>query len=271
MCVLALYYRAVEDAPLVVGANRDEEYRRGGSRPALHRVAAAGHAARAVFGTDPTAGGTWLGVNEHGVFVAVTNRKKTHLPPQPRSRGLLARELLAFPNAQQATAHATAELQRGVYAGCNFLCADASAASVVHAGDWLRVRPLPPGLHVLTNGDVNDASDPRARHVLAWLGEQACRSIRPFAYVCPTPAPSPAASWPCAGPCRPQPCGTRRGPPTTPRIPTIRSCCASWRANPPDPWPPGAFLRCIPIAFASAAPGTASPWPWPARLPRPCG
>jgi uncharacterized protein with NRDE domain len=177
MCLLALFYRAVEDAPVVVGANREEEYRRGGSAPQIHEAALGGGLrARAVFGTDPTAGGTWLGVNEHGLFVAVTNRGKSRLPQRPRSRGLLTRELLAFPNAREASAHAVRELESGSYAGCNFLCADADSATVIHAGDWLRVRPLPPGLHVLTNRDVNDASDMRAGHVLGWLGARTHRT-----------------------------------------------------------------------------------------------
>jgi uncharacterized protein with NRDE domain len=169
MCLLALCYRMVEDAAVVVGANREEVYRRGGEPPRLLDVSAGGHSARAAAGIDPAAGGTWLGVNVYGVLVAVTNRRKSRPPEQPRSRGLLARELLAFPTAQAAVEHAVRELDRGMYAGCNFVCADASSAAVIHAGDWLRVRPLPPGLHVLTNADVNDATDDRVVHVLGWL------------------------------------------------------------------------------------------------------
>jgi hypothetical protein len=174
MCLLALFYRVAEDAPVVVGANREELYARGGSPPGFIVARAAGRRARAVAGTDPIAGGTWLGVNEHGVLVAVTNRPKSAPPPRPRSRGLLARDLLAFDRAAAAVRHATAELERGPYAGCNVLCADAAGATVVQAGDWLRVRPLPPGLHVLTNGDVNDAHDGRLGHVLSWLGGRPC-------------------------------------------------------------------------------------------------
>jgi uncharacterized protein with NRDE domain len=176
MCLLALCYRVVEDAPVVAGANREEFYRRGGEPPRLLDTSAAGHAARAAAGIDPAAGGTWLGVNEHGVLVAVTNRPKSRPPERPRSRGLLARDLLAFPTARAAAEHAVRELDRDLYAGCNFLCADPSSATVIHAGDWLRVRPLPPGLHVLTNGDVNDPSDDRVGHVLAWLGSRDCRT-----------------------------------------------------------------------------------------------
>jgi uncharacterized protein with NRDE domain len=179
MCLLALLYRVADDAVVVVGANREEEYRRGGLPPQMHQATApGGRAARAVFGTDPVAGGTWLGVNEHGVFVAVTNRRKSRPPNNPRSRGLLTRELLAFATAKEATTHAVHELERECYQGCNFLCADVHSATIVHGGDWLRVRPLPPGIHVLTNRDVNDASDPRAGHALEWLAGRDLRTAK---------------------------------------------------------------------------------------------
>jgi hypothetical protein len=156
MCLLALLYRVADDAPVVVGANREEFYARGGEPPRL----VPGHPPF-VAGLDPVAGGTWLGVNAAGVLVAVTNRRKSQPPPAPRSRGLLARELLGRASAAEAAEHAARELATGNYSGCNLVCADASHALVVHGGDWLRVRPLPPGVHVLTNGDVHDATDAR--------------------------------------------------------------------------------------------------------------
>src|SRR5262245_39915761 len=85
MCLLALFYRVVEDAAIVAGANREEGYARGGEPPHLLEGKY-----RAVAGTDPSHGGTWFGVNEQGVLIAVTNRPKSAAPPQPRSRGLLA-------------------------------------------------------------------------------------------------------------------------------------------------------------------------------------
>jgi uncharacterized protein with NRDE domain len=166
MCLLALFYRVAEDAPVVVGANREELYRRGGEPPRV-----LDGPLRAVAGTDPVAGGTWLGVNAAGVLVAVTNRRKSQEPERPRSRGLLARDLLGCSSAAAAVELATRELDTGHYAGCNFLCADAERAVVLEGADWLRVRPLPPGLHVLTNRDVNDASDVRAGYALWWLGQ----------------------------------------------------------------------------------------------------
>jgi uncharacterized protein with NRDE domain len=110
-----------------------------------------------------------LGVNQFGLVVAITNRPKSVVPTRPRSRGLLARDLLAAPSAAEAVERAAAELATNRYAGCNFLLADSVNALVIHGGDWLRVRPLPPGLHLLANGDINDEADPRLAYALTVL------------------------------------------------------------------------------------------------------
>ena len=171
MCLLAVFFRVVEDAPLIVGANREEFYARGGEPPRL-----LDGPVRVVAGVDPTAGGTWFGVNERGVVVALTNRIKSQPPSQPRSRGLLVRDLLTCPSAKVAADSGASQLSQGRYAGCNVVCADASAAFVLHSGDWLRVRPLPPGIHVLTAHDVNDESDRRIGHALWWLHQRGYRN-----------------------------------------------------------------------------------------------
>jgi uncharacterized protein with NRDE domain len=173
MCLIALFVRAVDDAPLVVGANREEFYDRGGEPPRL-----LDGPVRAAAGLDPVAGGTWLGLNAHGVLVAVTNRAKSRPPDRPRSRGLLARDLLACESAAGAVERATRVLDGGDYAGCNVVCADAESAAVIHAGDWLRVRLLPPGIHVLANRDVNDASDGRVQFALDWLSRRSYRCVQ---------------------------------------------------------------------------------------------
>jgi uncharacterized protein with NRDE domain len=173
MCLVALFFRMVEDAPVVVGANREEFYARAGDPPQIFD-----ESCRILAGRDPHAGGTWLGVNEHGVLVAVTNRRKSLIPTPARSRGLLVREALAQTSAARAVEFATRELDQNRYAGCNLIVADAERAVVLQAGDWLRVRPLPPGLHVLTNGDVNDESDGRVAHALGSLYRQSFDSAK---------------------------------------------------------------------------------------------
>jgi uncharacterized protein with NRDE domain len=167
MCLLALYFRVLDDIPFAVGANREEYYARGGTPPQLLPGACS-----IVAGVDPVAGGTWLGINQYGLLAAITNRGKSSLPAQPRSRGLLLRELLGYRDPQSAVQAAAQELGQNRYAGCNLVCASRDELIVVQAGDWLRIRPLPPGLHVLTSKDIDDPSDERAGHAARWLGRQ---------------------------------------------------------------------------------------------------
>ena len=167
MCLLAIFFRAVPDAALVVGANREEFYDRPGEPPQVLEGPI-----RAVGGRDPRAGGTWLGVNARGVVAAVNNRPLPAPPPKDRSRGLLVRDLLGCATAKEAVELATRELDSRRYAGCNVFCGDAERAVILEAAEWLRVRPLPPGLHVLTNRDINDGSDPRVLYTFDYLGQR---------------------------------------------------------------------------------------------------
>jgi uncharacterized protein with NRDE domain len=167
MCLLAIFFRAASDAELIVGANRDEYYARLGEPPQF-----LSGPLMAVGGRDPLAGGTWLGVNARGVVAAVTNRFRGPIPQNPRSRGLLVRDLLACPTAKRAVELATNELNTGHYAGCNVFCGDSERAVIIEGAEWMRIRPLPPGLHVIANGDINDGSDMRVLHALDWLGQQ---------------------------------------------------------------------------------------------------
>jgi uncharacterized protein with NRDE domain len=167
MCLLALFFRVVEDAPVIVGANREEFYSRGGEPPQV-----LDGSIPAVGGRDPTSGGTWLGVNASSILVAVTNRPKSETPARPRSRADRGPTILGCPTVKDATDLASRELGQDRYAGCNLLIADHESAVVLHAADWLRVRPLPPGLHVLRAHDANDASDRRLGHALWWLSER---------------------------------------------------------------------------------------------------
>jgi hypothetical protein len=122
-----------------------------------------------VCGVDRQAGGTWLGVNQYGLFCAVTNRRKFRQPLEPRSRGLLCRELLDMRNARDAAAYAAKELATGAYAGANYICADAKYAAVVHGADKVEIVELTPGLHVISSGDVNSSRDERDEFVRRML------------------------------------------------------------------------------------------------------
>jgi uncharacterized protein with NRDE domain len=114
-----------------------------------------------ICGLDLVAGGTWLGINQHRLMVAVTNR--TWPPPRgtSSSRGVLCRDLLSHTNAADAARECARQLTAGPYAGANFVCLDPTAGYLVANSDEVRIVELLPGLHVLTNGSLDDPTDRR--------------------------------------------------------------------------------------------------------------
>ena len=119
MCMLAILYRVAKNTPILLAANREESLTCPTQFPKIQPGSP-----KVVCGLDRQAGGTWLGVNQFGVVVVVTNRPKRYVPLEPRSRGLLCRDLLEMRTAREAAEHARKELQAGLYAGANYLCAD---------------------------------------------------------------------------------------------------------------------------------------------------
>ncbi|QDU45338.1 hypothetical protein Mal52_38320 [Symmachiella dynata] len=163
MCLLGVAFKTIPQHPVFLLANREESPLRQSSEPAIiHEQTGKSNW---LGGTDLQAGGTWLGVNQQHMIVAVTNRQKQQIPKTPRSRGLLCRDLLGFPDIATASAHAQKQLQTGNYAGCNFLLAAPDAAVSIEAGDKFRITPLPPGIHLMANSDLNDPLDPRIHRV----------------------------------------------------------------------------------------------------------
>jgi hypothetical protein len=158
MCILAIQYRLVPDSPILVAANREEFY----DRPSLPPSIQSGKP-RILCGTDQQASGTWLGVNQNGMFVAACNRYKLVAPLAPRSRGVLCRELLRCSSARQAVDQAMDEVLSGKYNGVNYVIADAESAWVVHGGDETDAVELEQGLSIISGGDVNDMHDERVQ------------------------------------------------------------------------------------------------------------
>lgn len=166
MCVLAIAFQQFPDCPLLVLENRDESR----ARPATPPRRFGGVQGRPAWlaGIDERAGGTWFGVNNAGLVVAVTNRPKRLVSANPRSRGQLCRDLLEFRSAGDAADHARAEILSGHYAGCNAAILSQDAAWLLEAGDRVQLTSLSAGIHVVTNGDLDDSADRR----LQWVGRQ---------------------------------------------------------------------------------------------------
>jgi uncharacterized protein with NRDE domain len=175
MCILAIQYKATRDAPILVASNREEVYDRPTQAPRIQ----AGRP-RVICGIDKKAGGTWLGVNQHGLFAGVANCSKASVPAEPRSRGLLCRELLHFETATKAADHAVKELSTDRYAGAIYVCADAKTGAVVLGGDIVKKVELTPGLHLLSSGGLDDVNDERQEFVRRLLTLQRLDSAVAF-------------------------------------------------------------------------------------------
>jgi len=157
MCTLAAYVGWSPTLPLVVAANRDEFLDRPAAEPCL-----IAHEPWVMAGQDLSAGGTWFGLNAHGMVVGLLNRRCAEGPdPRRRSRGLLCLEVLQCRSVAAAATFLGA-IRSDEYNPFNLLVADAGTALVAtpfeHA---VRLTRLPPGVHLLTNLDLNDATCPR--------------------------------------------------------------------------------------------------------------
>jgi len=161
MCSIIL---RLTQAGTFIAANRDELIRRPWSPPAAHWPDYPG----IIAGRDETAGGTWMGVNVHGVMAAVLNRHGTLGPaPGKRSRGELP--LLALESQDAAAAAAKiAALDASAYRSFNLVTADAQSAYLVRGrgAGTPELTKLPQGVTMITAGEPNDTAEPRiARHL----------------------------------------------------------------------------------------------------------
>jgi uncharacterized protein with NRDE domain len=175
MCTVVLAAHVFADHPLVVIANRDEALDRASSPP-LFWSASASASANANAGhpfiapRDDVAGGTWLGVNDAGVFVGITNRYLGPKDPARASRGTIVTDALALGSARaihEAMAKVPASRHNGfllVYADANDVLATASD------GTHLAQLTLGRGVHTITERSFGAGDDgPRRAHIhAAW-------------------------------------------------------------------------------------------------------
>lgn len=189
MCTLTFAWQTFADRPLVVAANRDEAYARESSPPAV-RTLDSGR--RVVAPRDEEAGGTWMGYNDAGVFVALTNRW-VDKPEGDRSRGQLVLDALDAPSAEAAVRDVERDLDRRRYEGFFLLVADATACVLVTDEGGGSIHHLDPGVHVVMNvGYDTSYFVPEFRPAPA--KRQAANGRRLFDHLQPEPGEA-AAEW----------------------------------------------------------------------------
>lgn len=201
MCTFILAWQVFEDAPVVVAANRDEALGRSSHPPGRYSDDPA-----VIAPWDEEAGGTWIGTNERGVLVAITNRwidgdiaergsassrtqsdDITERSPAgsqttsgdlagERSRGLLVGDALEHDSAEDAARFAERSVREYEYEGFNLVCVDENAALLLEWDGGLRVRNFDPGVHIVVNvGADTDFEIPATR---SEIGERQAANTR---------------------------------------------------------------------------------------------
>ncbi len=152
MCLISFAWQPGTATPLRLIGNRDEFH----SRPTAP-LAEWHENPTIVGGRDLEAGGSWLAAKRGGVVAALTNVRDPQLatPPGAPSRGeLVAGALKCADIGAWLTALSEGEAMR--YAGFNLLVATPQQLWHLHRSrDRLVLSKVPPGIHGLSNADLN--------------------------------------------------------------------------------------------------------------------
>ena len=146
MCLIVLAHRVSEEFPLVLAANRDEDY----DRP-THDAHHWAETEDVVGGRDAVYGGTWLAVRRGGRFAAVTNLRGAER--RTRSRGFLVRDFvtgdMTARDYGEAIAHDAHE-----YAGFHLIAGEAGGELMYITPE--AQQPLAPGVHAFSNAPAGE-------------------------------------------------------------------------------------------------------------------
>ncbi len=140
MCLIAIAHRASPRYPLVVAANRDEEY----ARPS-HAADFWPDAPQVLGGRDAVANGSWLALTRAGRFAAVTNLRGA--TPRSRSRGEL---VSAFVTGDADPLSYARSIDVANYAGFHLLVGEVGG-DVVYLASSGELANLDPGVYAFSN------------------------------------------------------------------------------------------------------------------------
>jgi hypothetical protein len=167
MCLLIVLRGRFAAHPVVVVSNRDERTDRPASPPGLW----VGQRHRVLSPRDRRAGGTWMGINDRGMFAGLTNQKDVPVPPGATSRGVLPHLALDQDDMDAAVAAVTAAVRTAPFAGFQLVLCDGRRTVVLrHDGAHAQPTEWPDDVLVVSNehapgalqlAGLDAASEPR--------------------------------------------------------------------------------------------------------------
>ena len=146
MCLIAIAHRASARFPLVLAANRDEDYAR-----ATRDAHWWDDAPDILGGRDVVHGGSWLALTKQARFAAVTNLRGAQ--QRSRSRGALVRDFVSSAGEPRVFAEALLR-DAEEYSGFHLLAGQAGG-EIVHItrDSW---TPLAAGIHAISNAPLGE-------------------------------------------------------------------------------------------------------------------
>lgn len=166
MCTLIVMTRMFEGIPLLVADNRDEQLSRPAEGPSWW---AEPEEPRIFAPRDLQAGGTWLGLNDAGVFADLTNRHTKDYDPGRGSRGHIVSGALGFTRAADAAAE-IASRDAGATNPFHLVLADREGAHLVWSdGAVMHHEALEPGWYLVTERSFGAAPSGREDFVRAQM------------------------------------------------------------------------------------------------------
>jgi uncharacterized protein with NRDE domain len=143
MCLIVVAHRVTDEFPLVIAANRDEDY----DRPTFPADFWPGEP-NILGGRDALMGGSWLAITRAGRFAAVTNLTGAVKGLQSRSRGHLVSDFVRGGSTPEEYAHA---IPVDEYAGFHLLVGEIGGALAQVSES---AHTLEPGIHGLSNAPI---------------------------------------------------------------------------------------------------------------------
>lgn len=181
VCLLIVAFGVIPETPVLIGANRDESLQ----RPTTLMTALSASRPRILGGRDEHSGGTWLAVNEYGVFGALTNQPLGESKDlTKRTRGELPLALASQGDATTAAQHLVSTYHPEDYNGSWLVVGDRHHLYYIDFTGLVPVEAiaLVPGIHVFENKARGVASGKvdRVHELIGDIGDDADAAVVTF-------------------------------------------------------------------------------------------